>query len=80
MLVHDTISELNFGHNILPIIFHILTKNDNNFIQLDLKFVNVSRLFVFYSYLVGLGISASLILQAVFKTSKGPMLWNYPFS
>ena len=27
MLVHKTISELNFEHNILPIIFHILTKN-----------------------------------------------------
>ena len=27
MLVHNTISELNFEHNKLPIIFHVLTKN-----------------------------------------------------
>ena len=27
MLVLNTVSELNFEHNILPVIFHILTKN-----------------------------------------------------
>ena len=27
MLVHNTISEVNLEHNILPIIFYMLTKN-----------------------------------------------------
>ena len=79
MLVHNTISELNFEHNLLPIIFHILTK-----IALIryifhpagseiYKHFPTLRFLIISSWTpgLGLGISASLILQAIFKTSKG---------
>ena len=49
----------------------------NDFTQLNLKFVNIYRLSVFFKlYLIGLGITASLILKPVFKTYKRSMLWS----
>ena len=54
-----------------------MLKWDNNFTQLNLKFISIYRLNVFLIiFIVGLTITGSLILKPVFKSYKRPVLWS----